>query len=245
MHAAPSIIGNQREAWRLAAQAAPAGSLQARFRTAPVKALQARDHLFFEGDARKTVYLIEIGAVCLYRTLADGRRQIFGFALSGDFVGLHNCDVQSCSAQALGLTRVRCIPAGSLKEVGRSDPQLGLQLYETVSEQLMAARDLLSTVGQRSAVERLASLLVAMSRRNARNGEDQRLINLPMTRSDIADFLSLTIETVSRTFTRFRQDDLIELTHNTHVRILNLPALEGLAAGEDTPAAFQSLAERI
>ena len=238
MHAAPSIVGNQRKAWHLPAQAAPMGSLQARFRTAPTKALQARDHLFFEGDARKTVYQIEIGAVSLYRTLADGRRQIFDFALSGDFVGLDNCTVQSCSAQALGLTRVRCMPAGFLKEAGRSDPQLGLQLYETVSEQLMAARDLLSTVGQRSAVERLAGLLVAMSRRNARNGEDQRLINLPMTRSDIADFLSLAIETVSRTFTRFRQDGLIELSHHTLVRIINLPALQGLTAGADADAAF-------
>jgi CRP/FNR family transcriptional regulator len=175
---------------------------------------------------------VEKGSVCLYRTLPDGRRQIFGFAYAGDFVALDCTDAHSHNAQSLTLTRVRCLPAHVLKEVGRSDPEAGMQLYTTLSEQLMAARDLVSTVGQRSAAERLAGLLLALARRNERNGLDPWRIQLPMTRLDIADLLSLTIETVSRTFTKFRHDRLIELTHSTLVTVLDPQELESLAAGE-------------
>jgi CRP/FNR family transcriptional regulator len=149
-----------------------------------------------------------------------------------DFIALDCSDSHSHNAQALNLTRLRCLPAHVLKEVRRSDPEAGLQLYTTLSEHLMAARDLLSTVGQRSAAERLAGLLLALARRNERNGVNPWKIQLPMTRLDIADFLSLTIETVSRTFTKFRQDQLIGLTHSTLVTVLNPQELESLAAGD-------------
>ncbi len=211
---------------------AEGSALDRRFRAAAVKSLQARDHLFFEGDKRSHTYLVEKGSVCLYKTLPDGRRQIFGFAYAGDFVSLDCIEVHSYSAQALGLTRLRCLPAQVLKDIGRSDPEVGLQLYAALSDQLMAARDLLSTVGQRSAAERLAGLLMALSRRNARGGGDALKIQLPMRRLDIADFLSLTIETVSRTFTKFRQDGLIDLAGSSVVIVRDPRTLQALAAGD-------------
>ena len=107
-----------------------------------------------------------------------------------------------------------------------------MQLYRALSDQLLAARDLLLTVGQRNATERLGALLLALSRRNERIGADPTRIALPMTRADIADFLSLTIETVSRTFTKLRQGGIIDLVQSTLVVIRDQKALERLAAGE-------------
>jgi CRP/FNR family transcriptional regulator len=101
-----------------------------------------------------------------------------------------------------------------------------------MSEQLLAARDLLLTVGQRNATERLGALLLALSRRNARTGADPARIALPMSRADIADFLSLTIETVSRTFTKLRQAGIIDLVQSSLVVVRDPRALERLATGE-------------
>ena len=107
-----------------------------------------------------------------------------------------------------------------------------MQLYRALSRQLLAAHDLLLTVGQRNATERLAALLMALSRNNERNGTDPLRIALPMTRADIADFLSLTIETVSRTFTKMRKSGLIELVQSSLVLVRDRRALQQLAAGE-------------
>jgi CRP/FNR family transcriptional regulator len=204
--------------------------LEKRFAAASLRVLQAREHIFFEGDAKDHVYRVEKGTVCLYKTLPDGRRQIVDFAYPGDIIGLGAPGEHVFSAQAICLTRLRCLPCGALHEFARLDPEIGLQLYRTLSDQLLAARDLLLTVGQRNATERLAALLVALARRTERGGDPER-IALPMTRADIADFLSLTIETVSRTFTKLRQAGIIDLAQSSLVVIRDRAALEQLAAG--------------
>jgi CRP/FNR family transcriptional regulator len=201
-------------------------------RNAAARVLHGREHVFFEGDAKDHIYLVEKGTVCLYKTLPDGRRQIVDFVYPGDFIGLGAPGEHVFSAQAITLTRLRCMPANRLHEIAQHDPKVGMQLYRALSEQLLAARDLLLTVGQRNATERLAALLLALSRRNERgDGEPGRIV-LPMTRADIADFLSLTIETVSRTFTKLRQSGIIELVQSQLVVIRDRDALERLAAGE-------------
>ena len=200
-------------------------------RTAP-KVMQAREHVFFEGDPINHIYQVENGTVCLYKTLQDGRRQIVDFAHAGDFIGLGAGGDHVFSAQAITLTRLRCLPAGALHEIACHNPDIGMQLYRALSDQLLAARDLLLTVGQRNATERLAALLLALSRRNERNGTNHARIALSMTRADIADFLSLTVETVSRTFTKLRQSGIIDLVHSSLVVVKDRHALEQLAAGE-------------
>ncbi|MGI9404100.1 MAG: helix-turn-helix domain-containing protein [Hyphomicrobium sp.] len=206
--------------------------LDRRIRTAPSRLLQAREHIFFDGDPKDRIYKVEKGAVCLYKTLPDGRRQIVDFAYPGDLIGLSTLETHVFSAQAIALTRLRCLPVGLLDEMARNDPRVGVQLYEALSDQLLSAHDLLLTVGQRNATERLAALLIALSRRNERGGADPGRIALPMTRADIADFLSLTIETVSRTFTKLRQGGLIDLAHSSLVVIRDRRALGRLAVGE-------------
>lgn len=206
--------------------------LDRRIRTAASRLLQAREHIFFDGDPKDRIYKVEKGAVCLYKTLPDGRRQIVDFAYSGDLIGLSTLETHVFSAQAIALTRLRCLPVGLLEEMARNDPRVGVQLYQALSDQLLSAHDLLLTVGQRNATERLAALLMALSRRNERSGADPTRIALPMTRADIADFLSLTIETVSRTFTKLRQGGLIDLAHSSLVVIRDRRALGRLAVGE-------------
>ncbi|MEQ1611791.1 MAG: helix-turn-helix domain-containing protein [Hyphomicrobiaceae bacterium] len=195
------------------------------------RTINAREHIFREGDVATHVYKVEAGHVCIYRMVADGRRQVMDFAYPGDIIGLGSFAVHAANAQATTKTRIRCIPIAALHELVRNDQAIGLMLYEAMSLELLATRELLFTVSQRTAAERVAAFLVALSRRNERRGEDGHEIVLPMTRADIADYLGLTIETVSRTFTKFRVEGHIELEQCILVTLLDRPALAGLADG--------------
>jgi CRP/FNR family transcriptional regulator len=206
-------------------------ALSDRLATGAPHTLEAREHLFCEGDAATHVYRVEVGHICIYRMMPDGRRQVVDFAYPGDVIGLGALAEHADSAQAMERTVVRGVPIATLQDVARSDSQLSLKLYEALSRELLAARELLFTVSQRTAAERVAAFLLALSRRNARRGENPHEIVLPMTRMDIADFLGLTIETVSRTLTRLRQDRVIDLEQCILVTIRNPDALQALADG--------------
>lgn len=191
----------------------------------------AREHLYREGDAATHIYKVEAGHVCIYRMVADGRRQVMDFAYPGDIIALGSLAVHAANAQATSKSRIRCLPVATLQELVRADQQVGLMLYEAMSQELLSTRELLFTVSQRTAAERVAAFLVALSRRNERRGEDRHEIVLPMTRADIADYLGLTIETVSRTFTKFRVEGLIELEQCILVTLQDARALAALADG--------------
>jgi CRP-like cAMP-binding protein len=206
-------------------------SLADRLGTGTLRTLDARDHVFLEGDRASHIYKVEVGNVCVYRMVHDGRRQVIDFAYPGDFIGLGALGTHGANAQATSKTRIRCVPIAALHDVVRSDQRLALALYEAMSRELMQARELLFTVSQRTAAERLAGFLLALSRRNERRGDNSNEIVLPMTRADIADFLGLTIETVSRTFTKFRNDGLIDLEQCILVTIRNTAALTAIAEG--------------
>ena len=202
-----------------------------RLLSGPVRTYDAKEHSFRDGDAVSHVYQVEIGHVCIYKMMSDGRRQVIDFAYPGDLIGLGAMAEHAANAQATTRTRVRCMTLASFRQVMRDDATLGVKLYEALSRELLASRELLFTVSQRTATERLAGFLLALSRRNARNGEDAHEFVLPMTRNDIADFLGLTIETVSRTFTKFRTEGLIELAQSVLVTIVDDEALAQLAEG--------------
>jgi CRP/FNR family transcriptional regulator len=196
-----------------------------------LRRVEAKEFLFTEGDSISHVFRIETGALALYRVLSDGRRQVMGFAYPGDIVGLGTDDAYTMNAQAVKPTRVRCLSITALRQSAASDPGLGMKLYEAMARELAATRDLMLTTGQRSAAERVAGFLLAFSRRNQRNGQDGTCIDLPMTRTDIGDFLGLTIETVSRMFTKFKLMKLIELPHSNQVKLLDIAHLAELAEG--------------
>jgi len=199
---------------------------------AVARRLEPREHLFCEGDPATHVYRVESGHVCIYKMMRDGRRQVVDFAYPGDFVALGCGKEHSTSAYALGACRVKCIPAPALRQLSRQDPDLAAMIGELLAEEVRVARELLLTCCQRSAAERLAAFLAMLVGRNVRKGGDVATLSLPMTRSDIGDFLGLTIETVSRTFSKFKAMGLIELSQCTTVRIKDLQALERFADGE-------------
>jgi CRP/FNR family transcriptional regulator, anaerobic regulatory protein len=189
-----------------------------------------RQEIFFEGDPKKTVYRIESGAVCLYKTTIDGRRQIFDFASQGDLIGLGAADTYSHGAQAIGITYVKCIPRSTLHQFATRDPGVALMLYHAMSTELDATRDLLLTLGQLASLERIIVFILALSQRNARAGKDPLTLRLPMTRAHIADLLGMTIETASRSLTKLRERQLIEISQNSSIKILDLKGLRALAS---------------
>lgn len=197
-----------------------------------LRGIEAKEHIFAEGDKKLHVYLVVTGAVCLYKVLPDGRRQVIDFALPGDLIGLGTGNIETFNAQATVPTRVRCLPVSMLQKMASQDPQLAFRLYDAVSRELSAMRDHLICVGQRSAIERVVSFLLALSERNEAKGRDPLTIELPMTRTDIGDFLGLTIETVSRTFSKLKSLGLIEIDQGTTIRLVDSEQLGALADGE-------------
>jgi CRP/FNR family transcriptional regulator len=188
-----------------------------------------KQDIFFEGDAKQYIYRVESGAVCLYKTMADGRRQIFDFAFPGDLIGLGASSTYSSSAQAIGSASLKSIPLARLYQLAAKDAGFALGLYGAVSAQLDATRELLLTLGQQCAIERVAIFLLTLSQRSARQGKNPNLLSIPMTRSDIADLLGTTIETVSRSLTKLRQQRLIQIVPGSIIQILNMDGLKALA----------------
>jgi CRP/FNR family transcriptional regulator len=195
--------------------------------------VESKGFVFTEGDPTTYVYRVETGAVALYKLFADGRRQIVGFAYPGDFIGLGAHDAHLMNAQAIKPTQLRCLPVATLRQLAARDPLISLKLYEALARDLAATRDLVFTTGRRSATERVVGFLLAFSRRNGRSGRGRCCFDLPMTRTDIGDFLGLTVETVSRIFTKLKLRGLIELPHTNHVRLVDVEELQNIADGEE------------
>jgi CRP/FNR family transcriptional regulator len=201
-------------------------SLVERLDAAPLRALRAREHVFTEGDHRSQLYRVESGAVCLYKVLDDGRRQVLAFAYPGEVFGLGPAGPHRYHAQTTQATRLRCLSWSALQRAARRDTSFALGLYEMTARELAASHELLLTAGQRTATERVASFLLSVPSRSG--GDD---VQLPMTRADIGDLLALSLETVSRALSRLRRLGLIKLEQSSRIQILDRHRLEMLAKG--------------
>ncbi len=188
--------------------------------------------LFREGEPADTVMNITSGAVKLYKLLADGRRQILGFRFAGDFVGLTAGQDYTYTAEALEDTRVCRFPRKRMEALRETFKRIDKRLLELSMEELAATQEQLVLLGRKTAEEKVVSFLLLLANGQVRRGEPVEPIRLPMTRSDIADYLGLTIETVSRTFSLLKRRGLIALDDTTHVRVGNREALEEIAAGQ-------------
>lgn len=202
------------------------------FAVAAVRQLKAKEPLFAEGDTKTNVYKIESGAVLIYKILNDGFRQIVNFAFPGDYVGLEMSSLYTYDAQTISPTRIRSIPAIALWRRAREDASVGAEIYETLSREISDARDHFLTIGRLSATGRIATFLLALSKRNERKSLDAVNIQLPVRRSDIADFLCLSVETVSRSLTELKTARIISLRGWREIKLADLDALERFADGE-------------
>jgi CRP/FNR family transcriptional regulator, anaerobic regulatory protein len=172
--------------------------------------------LFTAGAAADAVHSLTSGAARLYKLLPDGRRQIIGFALPGDFLGLAPSDRYGFSADA--------IDAMTTCRISRD----AFNAFST--RELMLAQEQMLLLGRRTAEEKVASFLVGWRQRLARTGDTSQTITLPMSRQDIADYLGLTIETVSRTLTRFEREKMLVIVSGG-VRLLDASRAGTMAAG--------------
>lgn len=202
-----------------------------------------------ESEPADHVFNVTAGTVRIFKLLPDGRRQIVGFGGPGQFLGLatstvldrtrgaRGCDCRAApaaytvSAEAIGPVRLCRFSRAALRRLMDDFPRMEDRLLETAATELAAAQEQLVLLGRKTARERLASFLVAQSARARPCGPPASSLFLPMSRGDIADYLGLTVETVSRTLRRFRTERLIALRSPTHVDLLDRAALQALAQG--------------
>jgi len=182
--------------------------------------------IFDESDDARYVYNISRGHVRLFKLLQDGRRQITGFLNAGDFLGLAASKTYAYSAEAITDSDLCRFKIDELEDLLNEMPAVRERLYAIANDELAAAQEQMLCLGRKTAKERVASFLIGQLRHGADCGEEGAAFELPMSRSDIADYLGLTIETVSRTFTALREEGLIELPLTHKVTIPNIAALE-------------------
>lgn len=193
--------------------------------------VEPRHSIFDETDPAEYVYNVTSGAVKIYKLLPDGRRQITGFLFQGDFLGLTHNDTYAYSAEALTETTLCRFSRHQIEALLESMPHLEQRLLFMASHELAAAQDQMVLLGRKSARERVVSFLLMLSNNAARHGRSPNLISLPMIRSDIGDYLGLTIETVSRVFTALKKQKLIQFLDEKQIQLLKLITLQEIAAG--------------
>jgi CRP/FNR family nitrogen fixation transcriptional regulator len=185
------------------------------------------EELFAEGDETAAFYQVVSGTIRTCRLLSDGRRQIDAFHLPGDIFGLENGEVHRFSAEAVDKAGVVAFRRDSLRQPAALDTALGSRVVAAMLQNLERAQDHMVLLGRKTAQEKIATFLVDMARRIGRGDS----FALPMPRSDIADHLGLTIETVSRTLSEFARKNYIALVANSRsVTLRNTQALVALNA---------------
>jgi CRP-like cAMP-binding protein len=207
-------------------------ALDACFAQAQLRHLKAKEPLFAEGDTKSNAYKVESGAVVVFKILNDGFRQIVNFAFPGDYVGLEQSFLHTCDAQAIGATRIRSLPSAVLSRRAKEDNAISAELFSVVSRELSDARSHFLTIGRLNATGRIATFLLDLAQRNERKSIDAVNIDLPLRRSDIADFLCLSVETVSRSLTELKNASIISLRGWRMIKLADREALENLAGGE-------------
>lgn len=196
-------------------------------------AFKPRQMIFHEGDDAEYVYNITAGSVALSKCMADGRRQITGFLGPGDFLGFNARALHSVSAETLTDARVCRFSRRAFHELLARVPTLEHRLLTVATTELEAAQDQILLLGRKTAMERISTFLLMQIERAKARGAVVNPLVLPMTRAEVGDYLGLTIETVSRCFTKLRKSNIISLLNADRVSIDNPDALAALADSGD------------
>ncbi len=189
-----------------------------------------RQQLFAQDEDAQSVFNITSGSVRLYRLLPDGRRQVVGFAIPGDFLGLSLAARTVYGAEALTSVTVCRFDRQAFSAFVDEHPHLLRRLYDLANHELSLAQEQMVLIGRRTAEERVICFLVGLRKRWSHINNNSVTVPLPMTRQDIADFLGLTIETVSRAISKLAREKAL-LVVPDGVRLLDIPRLEAIAAG--------------
>jgi len=194
--------------------------------------LAAQQTVFREGDPAEHVYTLMSGTVKLSKLLLDGRRQIIGFLFPGDFFGFGLDGVYGYTAEAVTDVALCRFAENRLMRLAEDMPELGRRLTDRLVSELAFAQEQMLLLGRMTAREKVARFLLSLSRRAERRGEPATPIAVPMSRLDIADYLGLTIETVSRTLTALKREGLVALPSGHMVALRDVAALRRIAEGQ-------------
>ena len=158
--------------------------------------VEANQTIFAEGEGADALFNVTAGTVKLYELLPDGRRQITGFLVTGDFLGLAMNENYAYSAETVTPTSLCQFPRRKMEALLDEFPKMQRRLFSMASNELAAAQDQMLLLGRKTAREKICSFLLMLAQRQSRRGHKDNPVYVPMSRADIADYLGLTTETV-------------------------------------------------
>jgi len=191
----------------------------------------AQEPILDEGEPAEFLFNVTGGTVRLYKLLPDGRRQITGFLYGGDFLGIALNENYAYSAEAVNKATLCRFPRRKLEAMLDAFPHLEKRLLGVASNELAQAQDQMVLLGRKTAKEKIVSFLMSLSQRQEAAGGVASPVSLPMSRADIADYLGLTTETVSRTFTILKRGESIRLLDGGMVALPDMAVLADIADG--------------
>ena len=170
-----------------------------------------KENIFFQNDPSTHLFNITEGNVKIYQLLDDGRIQIIGFLYPGDFFGTYKNNKYNYSAEAIGNLQTCVFDQKILDKYMDENPMLAKELINQTSYELTLAQDRMTVMGRLNAIEKISNFLLNISNQRKRIGWPSNPISLSMTRQDIADYLGLTIETVSREISKLKSSNIIKI----------------------------------
>ncbi|NLS08321.1 helix-turn-helix domain-containing protein [Rhizobium sp. P32RR-XVIII] len=215
----------------IAAKPAPS-TIEALFKKQTLCQVEAGATLFYEGDSASHLFEVVQGVLRIFKIIGDGRRVITGFLYPGDLVGVSLKDRYLYSAEAVTDLRFRRFGRREFQDAVNASLELRPELFARLCDEMAAAQNQMVLLSRKNAEERVCSFLLEHLRREQRTCPNASIIELPMTRLDIADYLGLTIETVSRTFTKLMSRGLIAPEGRHALRVVRARGLARLTGGE-------------
>ncbi len=190
------------------------------------------DTLFRTGGPFTALYAVRTGFFKTRISSEDGRDQVTGFQMAGELLGLDGISAErhTCDAVALEDSQVCVIPFGRLEDLSREFPDLQRQVHRIMSREIVRDHGVMLLLGSMRAEERLAAFLLNLTERLRARGFSESALVLRMSRGEIGSFLGLKLETVSRAFSKFQDDGVLEVKQR-HVRVLDASALRRLVDG--------------
>jgi len=201
------------------------------------RTFEAGQTVIWSGDRMDFVASVVEGIATLSQTMEDGRTQMVGLLLPSDFVGRPGRDIAPFDVIAITSLTMCCFRKQPFEAMMASTPHIGQRLLEMTLDELDAAREWMLLLGRKTAREKIASLLAIIARRNAslqlHDAGGRVVFDLPLTREAMADYLGLTLETVSRQISALKRDGVIELGSKRHVTVPDVARLLA-ETGDDT-----------
>ena len=194
------------------------------------KEFKNKQTVFLQEEESKNLYNITQGNIKIYKLLRDGRIQIIGFLYPGDFFGSYKKGKYNYSAESIGDVKLCVFKQEVLDNYLEKNMNLAKELLHMTSHELTLAQDRIGVLGKLNANQRMAAFILNISKQRARIGWQDNPISLPMLRQDIADYLGLTLETVSRELTKLKTSNLIKVLSSSQIYLRDKASLSVISS---------------